>query len=164
MKKFVPILMIFFFAGCATALKPNFPEQANKHLGISPVVYQRADWIQGVYGYPTFAEALSSKMSILRGALVCSDDNVVFVRFNKQADKYVSIFELSYPEIADVAIVKKGAGRRLVLHEKKNIYTLEIVKGAMIDKKNTVIFYNFIAQKIGRPLVPEENGPEEKAD
>lgn len=165
MKKVSIVLVsMILLTGCATALKANFPEQANKDLGISPIVYQRADWIQGVYGYPTFVEALSSKMSILRGALVCSDDNVIFVRFNKQADKYIPIFELSYPEIIDVNIAKKGARRRLILHEKKNTYTLEIVKGAMIDKQNTVVFYNFIARKLGKTLIPGEIGPEDKAD
>lgn len=162
MKKMLALwLTVLVLGGCALALKPDFVEKTNNDLGISPRVYQRADWIQGVYGYPSFAEALGSKISILRGALVCSDDKVMFVRFNKQIGKYVSIFDLSYSEITNVSIAKKGAGRRLILHERKNVYTMEIVKGAMIDKESTIEFHNFIAGKLGMPLLPQEKKIEE---
>jgi len=163
-KMIVLVLTMMVLGGCAIALKPDFVEKANNDLGIKPVVYQRADWIQGVYGYPSFSEALTSKISIIRGALVCSDNKVVFLRFNKQLEKYVPIFELSYDEITNLTMARKGAGRRLVLHEKRNVYTIEIVKGAMIDREKTVMFHNFIANKLGMPLLPDEKNIEDKKD
>lgn len=163
-KVIVLVLALVVLGGCAIALRPDFVEKANNDLGINPIVYQRADWIQGVYGYPSFSEALTSKMSIIRGALVCSDNKVVFLRFNNQLGKYVPIFELSYDEITNLAIAKHGAGRRLILHEKRNVYTIEIVKGGMIDREKTVMFHNFIANKLGMPSLPAEKNIGDEKD
>ena len=144
--------MVFglLMSGCAIALKPDFSIRVKEDLGVTPIVYNRADWIQGVYGYPSFTEALSSKIQIMRGALVAGDEKVVFVRFDKQIGKYDSIFELNYSNITDVRVFRKGLGRRLVLKEEKNLYTFEVVKGGVIDKKQTYKFAIFIADKLGK--------------
>jgi hypothetical protein len=143
------LLATVMLSGCAIALQPNFVEKTNNDLGVNPIIYHRADWIQGVYGYPPAWQTMFgvSRVSIIRGALVCADDKALFSTFNRQLGKYVSLFELSYDEITDVTVATKGAGRRLILQEKKYFYTLEIVKGAMIDKEKTDSFYNFISQR-----------------
>jgi hypothetical protein len=136
-------------SGCTIALQSNFAEKANNDLGVNPIIYHRADWIQGVYGYPPTWQTMFglSKVSIIRGALVCDNDKVLFTTFNKQLQRYVSLFELSYDEITEVTVATKGGGRRLIIQEKKYFYTLEIATGAMIDKEKTDSFYNFISQR-----------------
>jgi hypothetical protein len=152
MKKILLMLVVaFMVSGCAIALKPDFSVRVKEDLGVTPIVYYRADWIQGVYGYPSFAESFVSKnVQITRGALVAADEKVAFVRFDKQLGKYDSIFELKYPDITDVRVFRKGKGRRLVLKAEKNLYTLEIVKGGMIDRIQTYKFAIFIANKIDK--------------
>jgi hypothetical protein len=151
MRKILLMLVIaFMLGGCAIALAPDFPIRVNEDLGVSPIIYHRADWIQGVYGYPTFVEALGSKVQITRGALVAGDEKVAFVRFDKQIGKYDYIFELKYPDMTDVRVFRKGLGRRLVLKTEKNLYTFEIVKGGVIDRVQTYKFAIFIADKIGK--------------
>ena len=151
MKKISMVLiLVFLVGGCAIALKPDFSIRVKEDLRVTPIVYYRADWIQGVYGYPSFTEALGSKIQIMRGALVAGDEKVVFVRFDKQIGKYDSIFELNYSNITDVRVFRKGLGRRLVLKEEKNLYTFEVVKGGVIDKKQTYKFAIFIADKSGK--------------
>jgi len=151
MKKILLMLVVvFMLGGCAIALNPDFSIRVKEDLGVTPIVYYRADWIQGVYGYPNFVEALSSKVQITRGALVAADEKVAFVRFDKQIGKYDFIFELKYPDITDVRVFRKGAGRRLVLKTEKNLYTFEIVKGGVIDRIQTYKFAIFIANKLGK--------------
>lgn len=152
MKKILLMLVVaFMVSGCAIALKPDFSVRVKEDLGVAPIVYYRADWIQGVYGYPSFAESFVSKnVQITRGALVAGDEEVAFVRFDKQIGKYDSIFELKYPDITDVRVFRKGLGRRLVLKAEKNLYTLEIIKGGVIDRIQTYKFAVFIANKIGK--------------
>lgn len=153
MKKILLMLVVaFMVSGCAIALKPDFSVRVKEDLGVTPIVYYRADWLQGVYGYPSYVESLGSgsKIQITRGALVAGDEKVAFVRFDKQIGKYDSIFELKYPDITDVRVFRKGLGRRLVLKAEKNIYTFDIVKGGMIDRIQTYKFAIFIANKIGK--------------
>jgi len=151
MKKILLMLVVVFvLGGCAIALKPDFSIRVKEDLGVTPIVYYRADWIQGVYGYPSFAETLSSKVQITRGALVAADEKVAFVRFDKQIEKYDYIFELKYPDMTDVRVFRKGVGRRLVLKTESNIYTFEIVKGGVIDRIQTYKFAIFIANKLGK--------------
>lgn len=90
------VLTMMALWGCAIALKPDFVEKANNNLGIKPVVYPRADWIQGVYGHPSFSEALTSKISIIRGALVGSKTSCYWIAFFK---KYTQIqgHRISFP-------------------------------------------------------------------
>ncbi|MGA2515634.1 MAG: hypothetical protein ABSG44_03700 [Thermodesulfobacteriota bacterium] len=153
MKKILLMLVVaVLVSGCAIALKPDFAVRVQEDLRVTPVVYYRADWIQGVYGYPSFVESMSSgsKLHITRGALVAADEKVAFVRFDKQIEKYDSVFELKYPDITDVRVFRKGLGRRLVLKAEKNLYTLEIVKGGVIDRIQTCKFAVFIADRIGK--------------
>jgi hypothetical protein len=152
MKKSLLILLFaaIMLGGCAIALKPDFSIRVKEDLGVTPIVYYRADWIHGVYGYPTFTEILASKTQITRGALVAGDEKVAFVRFDKQIGKYDSIFELKYPDITDVRVFRKGLGRRLALKAEKNLYTFEIVKGGVIDRVQTYKFAIFIADKLGK--------------
>ena len=134
------------------ALQPDFVERTNKDLDVTPKIYHRADWIQNVYGYPPMSQVISGtyKIQLIRGALVCSDDKVLFVIFDKQLGKYVSLWELSYDEITDVTIAKQRDWRRLVIKEKKNFYSLDIVSGTSIDIEKTTSFYNYILGKLKR--------------
>jgi len=138
MKKILMMfVVVFMVGGCAIALKPDFSIRVKEDLGVTPIVYNRADWIHGVYGYPTFTEIfVSNKIQLTRGALVAGDEKVAFVRFDKQIGKYDSIFELKYSDITDVRVFRKGLGRRLALKAEKNLYTFEIVKGGG-DRSNT---------------------------
>ncbi len=144
------VASLMVMSGCAISLGPEFSTKAREDLGMSPIIYYRADWIQGVYGYPSFAESLSSKIQITRGALVVDDEKVAFVRFDKQIQKYDYIFQLNYPDVTDVRVFRKGLGRRLVLKAGNSIYTLEIVKGAAIDRTKTYEFAVFVADKLGK--------------
>ena len=124
----IMVLLALFAAlllsGCAMALKPDFVQRATNDLGAVPMVYHRADWIQNVYGYPSFGEAFAAgRPQIRRGALMCTDDKAVFVISNRHKQAYDPLFEVPYADLASVDIVKKGAGRRLVLKEKKSIFT-----------------------------------------
>jgi len=151
MKKISTMLIIVFMVGgCAIALKPDFSIRVKEDLGVTPIVYYRADWIQGVYGYPTFTEILVSKTQLMRGALVAGDEKVAFVRFDKQIGKYDSIFELKYSDITEVRVFRKGLGRRLALKAEKNLYTFEIVKGGAIDRIQTYKFAIYITNRIGK--------------
>jgi hypothetical protein len=162
------LLTMVMLSGCAISLSPEFATKAKEDLGMSPIIYYRADWIHGVYGYPSFAEAFSSKVQITRGALVVDDEKIAFVRFDKQIQKYDYIFELKYLDVAEVRVFKKGLSRRLVLKTGNNNYTLEIVKGAVIDRTQTYKFAIFIADKLGidssdfsRELAKEEEKKKE---
>ena len=151
MKKIIlAVALLAMVSGCAIALKPDFSVRVKEDLGVTPIVYYRADWIQGVYGYPTFTEAMASKIQIIRGALVAGDEKVTFVRFDRQLEKYDSIFDLKYSDITDVRVFKKGLGRRLTLKVEKNLYTFEIVKGGFIDQIQTYKFAVCITDKIGK--------------
>lgn len=152
MKKFVLSLIsiMVLLTGCAISLSPEFSTKAKEDLGMSPIIFYRADWIHGVYGYPSFAEALASKIQITRGALVVDDEKIAFVRFDKQIQKYDYIFQLKYLDVGEVRVFKKGLGRRLVLKTGNNNYTLEIVKGAVIDRPQTYKFAVFIVDKLGK--------------
>lgn len=152
MKKILMLAMVLglLVSGCAISLSPEFSTKVKEDLGMSPIIYYRADWIHGVYGYPSFAEALASKVQITRGALVVDDEKIAFVRFDKQIQKYDYIFELKYLDVTEVRVFKKGLGRRLVLKTGNNNYTLEIVKGAVIDRTQTYKFAIFVADKLGK--------------
>lgn len=152
MKKILLMLVIvFMLGGCAIALQPDFSIRVKEDLGVTPIVYYRADLIQGVYGYPTFVESfVSQNVQITRGALVAADEKIAFVRFDKQIGKYDFIFELKYPDITDVRVFRKGISRRLVLKTEKNFYTFEIVKGGVIDRIQTYKFAIYIANKLGK--------------
>jgi hypothetical protein len=154
MKKLVILLAmvsLLVAGGCAIALKPDFSIRVKEDLGVAPIVYCRADWIHGVYGYPAFVETLGSRApQITRGALVAGDERAAFVRFDKQIGKYDSIFELKYSDLTDVRVFQKGLGRRLALKAEKNLYTLEIVKGGTIDRIQTYKFAIYIADRIGK--------------
>ena len=144
------LAVVVLLGGCAISLSPEFATKAKEDLGLSPIIYYRADWVQGVYGYPSFAESLASKVSIIRGALVVDDQKIGFVRFDKQIQKYDYIFQLNYPDVTDVRVFKKGLGRRLVLKAGNSIYSLEIIKGGGIDRPKTYEFAVFIANKSGK--------------
>ena len=144
------LTVVVLLGGCAIALSPEFSTKAGQDLGMSPIIYYRADWIHGVYGYPSFAEALASKTQITRGALVVDDEKIAFVRYDRQIQKYDYIFELRYPDVTDVRVFKKGASRRLVLKSASGFYTLEVIKGAVIDRIKTYEFAIFIADKSGK--------------
>jgi len=151
MKKIALVLLaMVMLSGCAISLSPEFSTKAKEDLGMSPIIYYRADWIQGVYGYPSFVEALSSKIQITRGALVVGDEKIAFVRFDKQIQKYDYIFQLKYPDMTDVRVFRKGLSRRLVLKTENSLYTLEVVKGGVIDRRKTYEFAIFIADKLGK--------------
>jgi len=151
MKKIILVLSVMvMLSGCAIALSPEFSTKARQDLGMSPIIYYRADWIHGAYGYPSFAEALASKTQIIRGALVIDDEKIAFVRFDKQIQKYDYIFQLRYPDLSEVRVFKKGLGRRLVLKAGNSIYTLEVVKGGGIDRAKTYEFAILIADRLGR--------------
>ena len=144
------VLALLMLSGCAISLSPEFATKAKEDLAMSPIIYYRADWIQGVYGYPSFAEALSSKIQITRGALAVSDEKIAFFRFDNQIQKYDYIFQLKYPDLTEVRVFKKGLSRRLVLKAGNSIYTLEVVKGAAIDRTKTYEFAIFITDKLGK--------------
>ncbi len=151
MKRLVILLaMVMLSGGCAISLSPEFSTKAGQDLSMSPIIYYRADWIHGVYGYPSFAEALASKTQITRGALVVDDEKIAFVRYEREIQKYDYIFQLKYPDVTDVRVFKKGLSRRLVLKAGNSLYTLEVVKGAAIDRAKTYEFAIFIADKSGR--------------
>jgi hypothetical protein len=151
MKNLLILLAVaVLLSGCAIALSPEFSTKAGQDLGMSPIIYYRADWIHGIYGYPSFAEALASKTQITRGALVVDDEKIAFVRYDREIQKYDYIFELKYPDVTDVRVFKKGFTRRLVLKTANIFYTLEIVKGAVIDRIKTYEFAIFIADKSGK--------------
>jgi len=151
MKKMMLVLLaMVMLGGCAISLSPEFSTKAGQDLGMSPIIYYRADWIHGVYGYPSFAEALASKTQITRGALVVDEEKIAFVRYDRQIQKYDYIFELKYPDLTDVRVFRKGLSRRLVLKTANSFYTLEIIKGASIDRTKTYDFAIFIADKSGR--------------
>ncbi len=151
MKKIVSVLLaMVMLSGCAISLGPEFSTKAKEDLGMSPIIYYRADWIVGVYGYPSFAEAMASKIQITRGALVVDDEKVAFVRYDKQIQKYDYILELKYSALTDVRVFRKGLSRRLALKTGNSIYTFEIVKGGEIDRAQTYKFAVFIADKLGK--------------
>jgi hypothetical protein len=151
MKKIMLVLLaMVILSGCAISLSPEFATKARKDLSMSPIIYYRADWIHGVYGYPSFVEALASKTQITRGALVVDDEKIAFVRYDKGIQKYDYIFQLKYPDVTDVRVFKKGLTRRLVLKTANSFYTLEIVKGGVIDRRKTYEFAIFIADKSGK--------------
>jgi hypothetical protein len=151
MKRIVLVLLVMVvLSGCAISLSPEFSTKAGQDLGMSPIIYYRADWIHGVYGYPSFAEALASKTQITRGALVVDDEKIAFVRYDRQIQKYDYIFQLKYPDLTDVRVFRKGLTRRLVLKTANSFYTLEIVKSASIDRIKTYEFAIFIADKSGK--------------
>lgn len=169
MKNFVIFLAVMMLSGCAIALGPEFPTKIKGDLGMSPIINYRADWIHGVYGYPSFAEAFSSKVQITRGALVVDDEKVAFVRYDKQIQKYDYISQLKYPDVTDVRVFKKGLSRRLVLKTENSFYTFEIVKGGVIDRVKTYEFAIFIADKSGKDssefsneLAKEKEGKEKQ--
>ncbi len=151
MKKIgLALLAMAVLSGCAISLSPEFTTKAGQDLGMSPIIYYRADWIHGVYGYPSFAEALASKTQITRGALVVDDEKIAFVRYDREIQKYDYIFQIKYPDVTEVRVFRKGLSRRLVVKTANNFYTLEIVKGGSIDRTKTYEYAVFIATKIGK--------------
>jgi hypothetical protein len=152
MKKILLMLVVVFVvSGCAMTLKPDFPIGVKEDIKVTPIVYNRADWIQGVYGYQTYIEAfVSQNIQKMMGALVAGDEKIAFVRFDKQIGKYDSIFELRYPDIKDVRVFRQAEERRLVLKAEKDFYTFEIVKEMEIDRIQTYKFAIFIANKLGK--------------
>ena len=149
MKKLVILLAIVslvLVGGCAS-LPPNFAEKAQTDLSKKLLLYQSAAWLKGVYGYQ---DMLIQRPNFVRGALVCDEETVMFVVFDKGLNKYISTLDLNSGDLKNVSVGKWGAGRRLVLYGKSDIYTFEITKKGTIDKMMTYKFAIFIAKKLNQ--------------
>ena len=149
MKKLVILLAVVklvLVSGCFS-LPPNFSEKAQTDLSKKPLLYQSAGWLKGVYGYQ---DMLIQRPNVVRGALVCDEETVMFVVFDKRLDKYISTLDLNFSDIKNVSVGKWGAGRRLVLYGKSDIYTFEITKKGTGDKATTYKFAIFIAKKLNQ--------------
>jgi hypothetical protein len=152
MKKLIMLAMLMglLLSGCAVPLNKNFEQDAKKDLGIEPIVYHQAHWIVGVYGYQNTKFLIGSTHTIIRGALVCGQDEIYFVVEDKTIQKYVPAFKFKYSEITQVSISRFGASRRLVIFAGNDIKTLEIASGITIDKGQTLTICIFILDKIGK--------------
>lgn len=151
MKKLLVLAMVLglLVSGCAS-LNKNFVQDTRKDLGIEPILYHRADWIVGVYGYQNMKLLIGSTHTIIRGALVCGQDEIYFVVEDKTIQKYVPAFRFKYSEITQVSISRFGAGRRLVIFAGNDLKTLEILSGIKIDREQTLTIGSFILDKIGK--------------
>ena len=150
MKKLVILLAmvgLVLGSGCALSLPPNFVERVQTDFSKKPLLYNRADWLKGIYGYQSM---FTQKPNFIRGALVCDEETVMFVVFDKNLDKYISTLDLKFSDLKNVSVGKWGAGRRLILYGKSDIYTFEIVKKATIDRIMTYEFAIFIAKEINQ--------------
>lgn len=137
--------------GCAF-LPTNFAEEAQTDLLKKPLLYQGAAWLKGIYGYQ---DMFFQHPSIIRGALVCDEEAVMFVIFDKELNKYISTLDLNFSDLKNVSVGKWGAGRRLVLYGKSDIYTFGIYKKKGItDKVMTYKFAIFIAKKLNQNIEP----------
>ena len=140
---------LVMLSGCAVSLPPNFVEKAQTDLSTKPLLYQRAAWLKGVYGYQNM---FSQRPNFVQGALVCDEEGLMFVVLDKNLNKYISVLDLKFEgDFKNVSVGKWGAGRRLVVYGKSDVYTFEIVrKGALIDKVRTYQFAVFTAGKINQ--------------
>jgi hypothetical protein len=64
--------------------------------------------------------------------------------------RYDSTLDLNFGDLKNVSVGKWGAGRRLVLYGKSDIYTFEITRKGTIDKVMTYKFAIFIAKKLNQ--------------
>jgi len=147
--KGVLLLLLSFLvtsSGCAS-LPANFAEKAPTDLSKKPVLYQSAAWLKGVYGYQGM---LAQRPSTIQGVFACDEETVMFVVYDKRLDKYISTLDLNFSDLKNVSVGKWGAGRRLVLYGKSDIYTFEVAKKGIIDKSMTYKFAIFIAEKLNQ--------------
>jgi hypothetical protein len=148
MKKLVIFLaMVSLVLGGCVSLPTNFAEKAQTDLSKKPLLYQSGAWLKGVYGYQ---DMLFQHPSTIRGALVCDEETVMFVIFDKRLDKYISTLDLNFGDLKNISVGKWGAGRRLVLYGKSDIYTFEISKKGIIDRVMTYKFAIFIGKKLNQ--------------
>jgi hypothetical protein len=149
MKKLVILLAmvsLVLVGGCAS-LPTNFAEKAQTDLSKKLLLYQSAEWLKGAYGYQ---DIFFKQSSSIRGALVCDEETVMFVVFDKRLDKYISTLDLNFGDLKNVSVGKFGFGRRLVLYGRSDIYTFEISKQNVIDRTMTYKFAIFIAKKLNQ--------------
>jgi len=162
MKKFLILLAMVMLSGCAVGLGPEFLTKAKEDLGMSPIIYSRANWVHAVCGYPS-SLGFPSNATYTSGALLVDDEKIGFVEYDKEIQKYKYGLQYKYPDVADVRVFKKGRHRILVLfigrvspldhtiNQFTNIcYTFEIAKDASIDTAKTYEFAIFIADKSGK--------------
>ena len=169
MKKIILIASaMVMLSGCATTRLPmNFSERIQNDLSIKTCLYGKAIWLKGVAGYSDMfkpAFTFNAKDKIREGALVCSEETLIFVTFDNP-DKYMPIFEWNIErDITQASVSKWGRGRRLVITTKSAIYTFEIAKDGSItiDQAKTDEFQKFISNKKGIG-VPEKVPPEKEA-
>ena len=156
MRKIILLLAVVgLLSGCALSLPPNFVERAQTDLSTKPLLHQRADWLKGVFGYQGMF-LTRQRPNIIRGALVCDEETLMFVILDKTLDKYISVLNLKFKDdFKNVSIGKFGAGRRLIVYGKLDVYTFEIIKkGALIDRVAIYEFAIFISDKIGQSADP----------
>ncbi len=152
MRKLVLVLLtIVMVSGCTFTLPSNFVEKGQTDLSTKFMLHRRADWLKGVFGYQ-----FGGNPSVIRGALVCDEESLMFVVLDKNLNKYISILNLKFKnDLKNISVGKFGAGRRLVAYGVSDVYTFEIAKeGGFIDKVTTYEFAVFIAGKINQDKKP----------
>jgi hypothetical protein len=149
MKKLLVLLAIVMLSGFGCAgLPDNFVEKMPLDTGIRPLVYGKATWLKGVYGFQGMP--FNWKPTFIRGAIACDDDGFYFILLDKNLNRYISTLNLPYKDIKTISVGKHGASRCLVLYGKVDVFTFQFEKGGMVDRLKTYEVASLIANKIGQ--------------
>ncbi|MCE5182344.1 MAG: hypothetical protein LLG15_11130 [Betaproteobacteria bacterium] len=93
-------------------------------FGERTILFQRAGWNQGAYGFQQKPEV----ESVMGGALSVTEQSVSFILWDRESSHYKRLWSVSRHAITDVSVESFGQSRCVVISSANAFYTVSLGK------------------------------------